>query len=523
MSDWHDDDFDEEWHQPPPAAREPAGAEGVRVVGAPDDDPYRDPYGAAPAGGGGRFALPDDDGAWAAPSSGSGWGPPEQPVADEGWSDAAWHDQGSGYGEAGGGYAQGGYDQPSGTVQLPHWSEPATGEVPRVLGGDSADADFDAWNQAGAAGPRFRTGDADWAEGDWSGGELQDQTMGVGAHREDEEAWAPPSRRGRRGRGRRGRTDDFGAPSAYDEPVHHDAMGTGGLEGAPPGGHYEDEYHHDEHDAGGTPQDLIPRVATAAVVAAVALIAFAAGRMPVMLLVTAIVIVSALELYTAFQRGGYHPATAIGLVGCLLIVPGAYSSGIGDKAFGVVTVVVVAFTFLWYMLDVVHARPIVNIGLTLIPFVWVGLFGGFAGLLLQPDPGGTGLLMGVVICAVGSDIAAYFFGRAMGRTPLMPKISPNKTMEGAIAGAIAAVVLGGVVGAMLHPWADKGIGAGIVLGILVAIAAPLGDLAESMIKRDLGVKDLGGFLPGHGGFLDRFDAVLFALPLAYFWAIQIFS
>jgi len=156
-------------------------------------------------------------------------------------------------------------------------------------------------------------------------------------------------------------------------------------------------------------------------------------------------------------------------------------------------------------------------------FVWIGVLGAFAGILLAPDPGGTGFLMGVVICAVGADVVAYFVGRAIERSPLLPNVSPNKTVEGLVAGAAAAIVLGGIVGSVLHPWADKGIGAGLALGLVVAITAPIGDLAESIIKRDLGLKDLGSFLPGHGGFLDRFDAILFTLPAAYYLALQIFS
>ena len=105
----------------------------------------------------------------------------------------------------------------------------------------------------------------------------------------------------------------------------------------------------------------------------------------------------------------------------------------------------------------------------------------------------------------------------------MPNVSPHKTLEGLIAGAIAAVVLGGFVGALLHPWAAKGVGAGLALGFVVAVTAPIGDLVESMLKRDLRVKDLGGILPGHGGFLDRFDAMLFALPAAYYLALYIFT
>ena len=88
---------------------------------------------------------------------------------------------------------------------------------------------------------------------------------------------------------------------------------------------------------------------------------------------------------------------------------------------------------------------------------------------------------------------------------------------------MTSIVLGGIIGVVLHPWADKGILAGLALGLVVAIAAPIGDLSESLIKRELGVKDISSFLPGHGGFLDRFDAILFTLPVGYYLALQLFS
>ncbi|MSV41348.1 MAG: phosphatidate cytidylyltransferase, partial [Actinobacteria bacterium] len=195
----------------------------------------------------------------------------------------------------------------------------------------------------------------------------------------------------------------------------------------------------------------------------------------------------------------------------------------GDAAFPLVAMLVVVFTFLWYLLEVVKARPTINISLTLMVFAWIGIMGAFAGLLLRPDPAGTGLLLGVVICAVGGDIGSYFVGRASGHTPLLPRVSPNKTLEGLIGGAVTSIVLGGIIGVVLHPWADKGILAGLALGLVVAIAAPIGDLSESLIKRELGVKDISSFLPGHGGFLDRFDAILFTLPVGYYLALQLFS
>ena len=481
MSDRRDDELDDEGH-------DRARREGVRVVGEDAHEQQRPqaPQAPQPAQPAGRFPLPDDGASWSASSS-------DAPADTHTDANAP---------------------TPAGGVQLPHWTEPATGEVPRVLGGENADEDFEPWSAAGATGtgPRFRTGDADWAEGDWGEGELfKDDTMGVAAHGDDDD-WEPPRRRGRRGRGAR----------TAEPKDHAPHPGPGALEGPPPPPRY-DEYGHEQYDGEDAPNpaETAQRLITAGVIAAVALAAFAAGRGVAMILVTIIVGICAFELYGAFQRAGHHPATAIGLLGCVATVPFAYE--VGERAFPIVMILVVAFTFLWYMLEVVRARPIVNVGLTLLPFAWVGIFGAFAGVMLSIDPHGTGLLLGVVICAVGSDVVGYFVGRAMGRTPLLPRISPNKTAEGFIAGAITAVVLGAIVGAVLHPWADYGIGAGLMLGILVAVTAPLGDLVESMIKRDLGVKDLGGFLPGHGGFLDRFDAILFALPAAYYWAYHLFT
>jgi phosphatidate cytidylyltransferase len=124
------------------------------------------------------------------------------------------------------------------------------------------------------------------------------------------------------------------------------------------------------------------------------------------------------------------------------------------------------------------------------------------------------LLSGAIIATVAYDVGAYFVGRQMGKTPLSPS-SPNKTIEGLAGGALAAVLVSaivlGVVG--VFPWE---LGPAIILGLAVAVVAPIGDLCESMLKRDLGLKDMGSILPGHGGLLDRFDALLFVLPVTYY-------
>jgi phosphatidate cytidylyltransferase len=146
-------------------------------------------------------------------------------------------------------------------------------------------------------------------------------------------------------------------------------------------------------------------------------------------------------------------------------------------------------------------------------FFYVGILGSFAALLLKaPHNDGIGLLVGAVLTTAAYDAGAFFAGRFAGKTPLAPDISPGKTVEGMI-GACVATFVAGLVVAQIAPWTIK---RGIVLALVVMVVAPLGDLCESMLKRDLGVKDMGAILPGHGGVLDRIDALLFVVPATWY-------
>jgi phosphatidate cytidylyltransferase len=110
------------------------------------------------------------------------------------------------------------------------------------------------------------------------------------------------------------------------------------------------------------------------------------------------------------------------------------------------------------------------------------------------------------------DIGSYFVGRSFGKRKLAPVVSPNKTVEGLVGGAVVALVAALVVGVAIEPFT---VGRALLLALAVIVIAPFGDLAESMIKRDLGIKDMGAIVAGHGGVLDRIDAYLFVLPAAY--------
>ena len=257
--------------------------------------------------------------------------------------------------------------------------------------------------------------------------------------------------------------------------------------------------------------DLRGRVIVGVGLVLALVVAYAAGSKGLVVLAAVVCVLAAAEAFRMVQGAGFSPATLIGLVATAGTVLGAYWKG--PEGVVVVAGLTFAGTILWYVMGVVEARPLVNVAVTVMIYFWVGLLGAFSALLLR-QANGKGEFLGVVLVAVAADIAAYFVGRAVGSRPLAPAISPNKTVEGYLGGVIGAIIVGAVVGKALTPWG--GMRHGLVLGLLVGLIAPAGDLFESLLKRDLHLKDSGTLLGGHGGVLDRFDSLLLALPAAYF-------
>jgi CDP-diglyceride synthetase len=268
---------------------------------------------------------------------------------------------------------------------------------------------------------------------------------------------------------------------------------------------------------GGTSgRDMRVAVGSGILLGAVGLICFAAGTVATLVFVTLIVLLATAEGYAAFRRAQYHPATLLGLVAVLSLMIETYNKGVA--ALPLVLVLLVAGSFIWYLARVEPAAdPASGMLSTVFIFVWVGAFGSFAALLLNPnlfpDRHGIAFILAAVIVTVTDDVASLLVGSAMGRHQLAPSISPNKSWEGLIGGAIAAILVSVVIVHFIHPWT---VSKALIYGVVVAIVAPLGDLSQSMIKRNLGLKDMGRLLPGHGGVLDRFDGLLFVLPATYF-------
>jgi phosphatidate cytidylyltransferase len=151
--------------------------------------------------------------------------------------------------------------------------------------------------------------------------------------------------------------------------------------------------------------------------------------------------------------------------------------------------------------------------------VGVALYLGWLGahfILLREAPLGRDWLFFVVLTVWAADTGAYFVGRAVGRRPMAPAISPGKTWEGAAAAELAGLGAAAVLNAAVLDL-ELGLGHVVALGLLVPFAGQLGDLAESALKRGLGVKDSSSLVPGHGGIADRLDSLLFAAPTVYYY------
>jgi len=266
-------------------------------------------------------------------------------------------------------------------------------------------------------------------------------------------------------------------------------------------------------------RDVPAAFLTGAVLAIAALAALLIGDWLFGLLAAAIVLLAQGELFGVMVKHRRQPATAVGLIAGALMLAAAYFRG--ESAVLAMFALGVAATFLWFMSGPVSARKDVtaNIGLTVLNMAWVPLLGSYLLVLLEGESG-TALVVSAIGLTFVYDTAAFLSGSVWGgqffQRPLAPTVSPKKSIEGVIIGSLVTVVVSvTLVTSFVDPFENLRIEA-LLLGLVVAAAATFGDLAESLVKRDMGIKDMGSILPGHGGVLDRIDSLLFVAPAAFF-------
>jgi phosphatidate cytidylyltransferase len=262
---------------------------------------------------------------------------------------------------------------------------------------------------------------------------------------------------------------------------------------------------------GGGGSDTRARVLAAVPAIAFAIFIVSRGGLVFTVAVILLAIVAMGELFGMMER--VRPAA---IAAFLAVAAMCLAAFYGDQYQVLLALVAsVPVTFVFSLLRPQRDHIAWAMAAVILAIVWIGLPFAHAVLLREHLDHGGGLLLDVLIGTFLSDTCAYFVGRAWGSRPIAPRISPNKTLEGLLGG-----ILGGTFFfwffaiAYQHDW-FKGPDA-LLIGFCVALAAPLGDLFESAIKRDLDVKDAGRFFGAHGGVLDRLDGVLFSVVVAYY-------
>lgn len=259
------------------------------------------------------------------------------------------------------------------------------------------------------------------------------------------------------------------------------------------------------------------------------------GEIPFVVLTIVLAALARREMVVAYTKVGIHPSTPITVLGSL--APASVlilRSPLGETmpaapvplVFLLASVLVVAS--LWETGVSSHERELHTgraMAYGMLVGGYVSLFGGVALLRTlswssvspwsETLPGGAALVLTTVSCTIASDTGAFFAGRSFGRHKLAEGLSPKKTIEGWVGGTLASVVLGVLVGYGLL----GSVRFGMVIGLAAGLLGPLGDLFKSALKREIGIKDFGSIIPGHGGVVDRFDSLLFTAPVVGWLAV----
>ena len=255
---------------------------------------------------------------------------------------------------------------------------------------------------------------------------------------------------------------------------------------------------------------LLTRTISTVILLPLVLTAIYIGGDLLFILVALVLGLAALEFVQLMERGDYRPTLVFSWA---FLGLGLFIARDPDGTWlRPALAVLLGGALVWQLFHSQRPAPTADWALTVVSGLYVGWMGGHLVALRQVADGLQWLLLSLIITWL-ADTGAYLIGSTWGRRKLAPRLSPGKTIEGTVGGWLTGVVTGGLLAGLL----GLGIVHGLVLGVLIGIASPLGDLGISMIKRQVGAKDSGHLIPGHGGMLDRIDSILFTVVIGYYY------
>ncbi|MBB3085783.1 phosphatidate cytidylyltransferase [Geodermatophilus sabuli] len=255
-------------------------------------------------------------------------------------------------------------------------------------------------------------------------------------------------------------------------------------------------------------RDMVAAIGVGVGLGAVILVSLLVYRPAFLLVLGAAILVGIVELGRALEAGGARAPLAPVLVGAVAMLGLAWTRGTSGLVVGFLLTVLAVL--LWRLGDGPEGY-LRDASAGVLVAAYVPLLAGFAVLLLVPDDGAARVLL-FIATVVGNDVGGFAAGVLFGKHPMAPSVSPKKSWEGMAGSVLACVLIATpvVTLALDAPWWG-----GVLFGAALAVTATIGDLGESLIKRDLGIKDMGNLLPGHGGIMDRLDSLLPSAAVAY--------
>jgi phosphatidate cytidylyltransferase len=270
--------------------------------------------------------------------------------------------------------------------------------------------------------------------------------------------------------------------------------------------------------------ELTRRIIFAVIAAPASVVVLYMGDWALTIVLSVLAALAAWELFRMARETGALPLEPAGIALAALLPIAVHGQRVGVYTLSLTAVVAMALVLfastIW--LRGPAGKPLSSVAITTFGIMYAGLFSYIYALRYHDYAvgarAGTALVVLPLLLTWSTDIGAYAFGRAFGRKKLIPAVSPGKTVEGAVGGlGLTIIVCLLYVRFILMPYAQLGltIQGAVLFAIVVSVAAQIGDLAESLLKREAGVKDSSRIIPGHGGILDRFDSILFVMPIAF--------